>query len=255
MAVKKSGALKLRLDAPVSLVFSLACIIVFACDFFIFKGKIIPLLFTSAGNAKANLPFNFSNPLDYIKIFTHVFGESSPSSLLINLSFILLLGPVLEERYGSPLVALEIAVVALVSGVLNACCVPLSLNGSSSVVFSMLLLACVASLNKKELPVSFVLVFVLYLVYVMYAAVKNNPSLSANAFAAFFKANLQTFTNLAASVCGMLFGFLVAPKKPRVNKRDIHKEETVSYTESAVKRPSAKSSDNGDSTFVGEIKL
>ncbi len=255
MAVKKSGAIKLRLDAPVSLVFSLACIIVFACDCFIFKGKIIPLLFTSAGNAKALIPFNFSNPLDYIKIITHVFGESSWSCLLINLSFILLLGPVLEERYGSPIVALVIAVVAIVSAVLNACCVPFALSGSSALVFAMLLLASVASLDKRELPLSFALVFLLYLIYAMYSAAKNNPVLSSNAVVSFFKSNLQTFTNLAGAVCGMLFGFLVTPKKPRVNKRDIHKEETISYTESAVKRPSSKSSDNGDSTFVGEIKL
>ena len=69
------------------------------------------------GSAKCPVPFNFKSVLDYVKLFTHVLGHVSWGHVMGNLSFILLLGPLLEERYGSPMLALMMTVTALVTGV------------------------------------------------------------------------------------------------------------------------------------------
>ena len=45
--------------------------------------------------------FSASNIRGWITIFTHIFGHANWSHLISNFSFILLIGPILEETYGS----------------------------------------------------------------------------------------------------------------------------------------------------------
>ena len=92
---------RLTYNSPVILTFSIACFLIFIADKYIAGGKIISVLFTVPGNSKAEITFNWANGIDYIRLFTHVFGHADWNSLLGNLAFILLLGPLMEERYGS----------------------------------------------------------------------------------------------------------------------------------------------------------
>lgn len=255
MSSQKNSGFKVSYNAPVTLTFVLLCITLFALDFFAFKGKLITKALTCHGKIGSAVAFNFKNPFDYIRLFSHVFGNTSWPSLFINLGFILLLGPTLEERYGSPIVALAIAITALVTGVLNVCFLSTTLTGTGAIVLLMIILASVSSLDKKELPLTFVCVLILYCANEMHSAYRDS-TLATKGFGAFFKINVPTFINLAGGICGSLFGFLVAPKKSRINKRDIHDEDTIAYSESAVKRPSSnKRVSHKDETVVGEITL
>src|SRR5574344_1342972 len=110
MSAKRKSGLHVTFNAPVTLIFAFLCVVFFALDAFWLKGKI--------GSAVA---FNFKNPFDYTRILTHVFGNTSWTELFLNLAYILLLGPTLEERYGSPITALTMVMAALVTGVLNVC--------------------------------------------------------------------------------------------------------------------------------------
>lgn len=255
MASRRNSGLHISYNAPVTLTFSLLCIVLFILDTFAFKGRLIPIAFTCPGKIGSTIAFNFKNPVDYIRLFSHVLGNTSWTSLFLNFAFILLLGPILEERYGSPIVALTIGVAALVTGVFNACLLPTVMTGSGSIVLLMILLASVSSLDKKEVPLTFLFVFILYCAYLMYETYPRSGT-ESKSFGHFMQLNIPTFINLAGGVCGSLFGFLVAPKKSRVNKRDIHGEDTISYAESAVKRPDrTKRTSHNDETVVGEIDL
>lgn len=44
---------------------------------------------------------SLTNPLTYVRLFTHVLGHSGWAHYIGNASYILLLGPALEEKYGS----------------------------------------------------------------------------------------------------------------------------------------------------------
>src|SRR5574344_353009 len=256
MSSRRSSGFHVSYNAPVTLTFAILSIVLFALDYFAFKGKLISSALTCPGKIGSAMAFSFKNPLDYLRLFSHVFGNLNWTQLFVNMGFILLLGPILEERYGSPIVGLTIAVVALVTGVLNACFLSTVMTGSGSIVFLMVILASVSALDKKELPLTFVFVLVMYCAYEMHTTVSANPT-AAKGFGNFFKVNVPTFINLAGGICGSLFGFLVAPKKSRVNRRDIHDEDTISYTESAVKKPSGRgrSVSHDDETVIGEIKL
>ncbi|MDE6736993.1 MAG: rhomboid family intramembrane serine protease, partial [Treponemataceae bacterium] len=86
-------------NAPVTLTFALFCALVLLTDSLL-QHQLIPALFTAPG-----APFDYHNPLNFLRLLTHVFGHADWNHLLGNLAFILLLGPLMEERYGPPMLA------------------------------------------------------------------------------------------------------------------------------------------------------
>jgi GlpG protein len=93
-----------------------------------------------------------------------VLGHSGWDHLVGNLSYILLLGPLLEEKYGSRTLLAVIAVTAAITGILNYVLFPrIALCGASGVVFAFILLSSVTSIRTGEIPLTFILVAVIYL--------------------------------------------------------------------------------------------
>ncbi len=50
-------------------------------------------------------------PMTWIRMFTHIFGHADWSHLIGNMSYLLLLGPMLEEKYSSRVLFLEVVLV------------------------------------------------------------------------------------------------------------------------------------------------
>ena len=59
------------------------------------------------------------SPLTYIRFFTHVLGHVDWSHFIGNVSYLLLLGPMLEEKYGSAKIVEVIMSAAFVTGIVN----------------------------------------------------------------------------------------------------------------------------------------
>lgn len=232
--------LRVSYNAPVSLTFSIFCSFIFLADYFIFKHKLIPLLFTVPGNKN----FDWLYPFSYIRLFTHVFGHIDAAHLLGNLTFILLIGPLMEEKYGSAMIALMLTVTAFVTGMINACFIPSSLLGASGIAFMLILLASISTIEKNQLPLSFILLIAVFVL-------KEFISPSAS--------NVSTIAHIAGGLCGSLFGFLVAPKTARSQKTAASKTKAQQK-----KQPAQQASENSyknsaqkdsDETIVGTIQL
>lgn len=209
MAKKKY---RILFDAPVTIVFVLLGIAVFFANIFM-KDSLIPLLFTCR-SLKASVPetaFNFKNALDYARLILHVFAYIDFTHLLLNAVLLLLMGSILEERYGSLMLFLMIFIAALVSGVLTACAPVQPFSGSDSIVFMMIILLSLTALAKRTVQVSWLLAFIIFIAYKVYG---HTSSGIAN-LSALVQENLTLFINLAAGICGSLAGFLIAPKKSR----------------------------------------
>ena len=58
-------------------------------------------------------------PLTYVRFFTHVLGHSGWSHFMGNASYILLLGPMLEEKYGSAVLVKVIVITAVITALVN----------------------------------------------------------------------------------------------------------------------------------------
>ena len=69
---------------------------------------------------------SLASPLTYVRFFTHVLGHTGWDHFIGNMSYILLLGPMLEEKYGSAKIIEVIGITAVVTGIFNYivfCCI------------------------------------------------------------------------------------------------------------------------------------
>lgn len=115
---------------------------------------------------------SFADPLAYVRVFGHVLGHADWSHLMGNMMYILLLGPILEERYGSLNLLFVMMCTALVTGAINLIFFPnVILMGASGVAFAMILLISVTPGEKKTIPITFLLVALLYIGQEIYSAI------------------------------------------------------------------------------------
>ncbi|MBP5221649.1 MAG: rhomboid family intramembrane serine protease [Lachnospiraceae bacterium] len=104
------------------------------------------------------------SPLTYFRFFGHVLGHSNWEHFIGNIMLILIVGPLLEEKYGSSNIVLLILATALTTGLINFVFFPrTALLGASGVVFALILLSSFTSLSEGKIPLTFILVAVIYL--------------------------------------------------------------------------------------------
>ena len=108
-------------------------------------------------------PGSLLDPLTYVRMFTHVLGHADYSHWLGNFLLILVVGPSLEQRYGSRRLLVLIALTAFVTALLNNLLFRNGLLGASGVAFMMILLASFAGREEGTIPLTLILVAVLWL--------------------------------------------------------------------------------------------
>ena len=132
------------------------------------------------------------------RIFTHILGHANFAHWAGNMTLFLLLGPILEEKYGSENLLIMMAVVAVLTGIINLILFPDSaLMGASGIVFMMMLLSSVVSVSKGEIPLTLIVVAVVYLGQEIY-----NGLFTAD--------NISHISHLLGGACGGVFGFIMA---------------------------------------------
>ena len=114
------------------------------------------------------------------------------------MALLLLLGPILEEKYSSGSLFLMVFITAIVTGLLNAFLFPTALLGASGIAFMMILLTSFTNHRNGEIPLTFILVLILYL--------------AVEIINAFSYDDISQFAHIIGGVCGSLFGFL-RPRK------------------------------------------
>ena len=147
--------LKLQYNAPVVLTFALLS---FAA---LLLGKLTggatTLRFFSVYRS------SLANLLTYPRFFLHVLGHSSYAHYIGNMMLILVVGPPLEEKYGSRSLLWAIAITALVSGLIQWLFFPhTALLGASGIVFMMIVMSSLAGMKDGCVPITLLLVLVLY---------------------------------------------------------------------------------------------
>lgn len=197
--------MKIKYNAPVTLTFALTAIIVLALNYLLF-----PALIKNCFTVPSHNTFNPAEIPQYFLLVSHIIGHADWNHLLSNLAFILLLGPLLEETYGSIMLAVMMLMTALVTGVLNVCFSNQALMGASGIAFMMILLSSFTNTKRNELPLTFVLIVLLYVV--------KDISL------AFQTDNISQLSHLAGGLCGSLFGYF-RPQVKRTPRTTTKKQE------------------------------
>ena len=190
MAQQKKG-LRLTFNAPAVLVFSLACLVVLLLDY-LFRDGASRLLFSVYRSS-------LLDPLTYVRMFGHVLGHADWSHLLGNMMYILILGPMLEEKYGTSNIVFLMLATALITGLIQFIFFPgSSLLGASGIVFAMILLSSITRNGKGDgIPVTFILVAALYIGQQVHDAfmVQGNISYMAHIVGGFVGAGLGFLMN------------------------------------------------------------
>ena len=100
---------------------------------------------------------SLKDPLFYIRLFGHVLGHASWDHFLNNMLLLLVIGPPMEEKYGSKPLLCGMVFTALVTGVLQCVLFPRSgLLGASGIVFMLIMLSSLAGFSGG-IPVTMLL--------------------------------------------------------------------------------------------------
>ena len=180
---------KLQYNSPVILTFFFASLLVLVLD------AITGGASTLAAFCVYRSPVS---PLFFVRLFGHVLGHSGIQHFLGNMTLLLVLGPPLEEKYGSKTLLVGIALTAVTSGILQCILFPnAALLGASGIVF---MLSSLAGMKSGQIPLTLLLVAALYLGDQVYSIL-------------FVRDNVANFMHIVGGACGTAFGFAVA--KPR----------------------------------------
>ena len=125
---------------------------------------------------------SLANPMTYAGLFTHIFGHANLGHFIGNASYILLLGPMLEEKYGSSRLITIIAVAALVTGIVHYILFwNVTLCGASGIVFAFILLTSSTGFKHGEIPLTFILVALIYIGHEIFNGLTLNDNISHSA--------------------------------------------------------------------------
>ena len=141
------------------------------------------------------------NPMTYIRLFGHVLGHAGWEHFLGNMMTLLIVGPLLEEKYGSSNVLFIIMSTALITGLVNFIFFPkVMLLGASGVVFAFILLASLTSVKDGNIPLTFILVAIIYIGEQVYSGL-------------FVKDNIANLTHILGGLIGSGLGFVMNKNK------------------------------------------
>jgi len=140
------------------------------------------------------------NPLTYFRLFSHCLGHADFSHYIGNMSYFLLLGPMVEEKYGSKNLLIMIILTSGISGILNYIIFPnIVLCGASGIVFMLIVIASVTNMREGQIPITLILILLIYVGQEVY-----------NAF--FVLDNVSQFTHILGGICGAVFGMKFSKK-------------------------------------------
>ncbi len=133
------------------------------------------------------------NPLTYIRLFTHVLGHSDWNHFASNYMKILILGPLIEEKYGSINLLVMIAITAFITGVVNFLKDGGSLRGASGIAFMFIVLSAFVNVTENKVPLTLILVILFYIVDEIRDLGKKD--------------NVAHYGHIIGAICGVVFGF------------------------------------------------
>lgn len=182
---------RVYINAPITLMFVLICFMTLVLNN-ITDGKSTQLVFSTYGSS-------LLDPLTYVRLVCHVFGHENLAHLISNALYLLLLGPILEEKYHGKIISV-ILVTAIVTGIFSNVFQPeVRLLGSSGVVFAFILMASITG-KKDGIPITLILVAILWLGQEIYAGINATD-------------NISQLTHIIGGLSGAMLGLIYKYKE------------------------------------------
>ncbi len=184
--------LKITFNSPAILGFTLICLASLLLGWI--TGDVSTQLLFSVYRAP------LSNPFTWFRFIGHIFGHSGWEHFISNIMLILIVGPLLEEKYGTKDMVTVIAVTAFVTGLVHFILFPSTmLLGASGIAFALILLSSITSVREGEIPMTFILVAVIYVGREIWTGI-------------FVSDNISNLTHIIGGIVGAASGYIMARK-------------------------------------------
>lgn len=190
---------KLKYNSPVILTFTIICLIVLALGA-ITNGYTTEKFFCVYRSS-------FKDPLSYIRIFTHILGHVNFEHFFNNFLIILMVGPMLEEKYGSKVLLLLIVITAFITGIVQIIVSDTALLGASGIAFMLIILTSFTNVEDGKIPITMILIATMYLGKEIYYGIVYSD-------------NISQITHIIGGICGIIIGMVISKYYKRRNYYD-----------------------------------
>lgn len=187
---------KLKYNSPVILTFTLICLIVLGLGT-ITDGYTTAKLFCVYRSS-------LTDPLSYVRVFTHILGHSNFEHFFNNFLIILIVGPMLEEKYGSKMLLALIVITAFITGIVQVIISENALLGASGIAFMLIILTSFTNVQDGKIPITMILIATMYLGKEIYYGIVYSD-------------NISQITHIMGGICGIIIGIIISKYYKRRN--------------------------------------
>ena len=180
---------KFDYNAPVILTYFFICLIILMIDK-LCKGKFIATFFTTYKND------SLLNPLTYFKLVSHSLGHADWDHLYSNFIKILLIGPLIEEKYGSINLLIAMILTSLIIGIVNKVFGKGGILGASGVAYMLILLSSFVNMENGKIPITLTLIILFFVVDEVIKLFRRK------------KDGVSHLGHITGAICGIILGML-----------------------------------------------
>lgn len=173
-------------NSKVIITYLLICIIAWILNT-LTRGKSNKLLFESYRSS----PFN---PMTYIRMFTHSIGHRDWDHMVSNFLIILLIGPMIEEKYGSINLIIMFLITSFIIALFNIIFSNYSILGASGNVYMLIVLSAFSNVQEGTIPLTVVLICIFYVIGEIKRTITER------------KTKVYHDGHLIGALCGLAFG-------------------------------------------------
>lgn len=180
---------KFDYNSPVILTYFFICLIILLIDK-LCKGKFSATFFTTYKND------SLLNPLTYFKLISHSLGHADWDHLYSNFIKILLIGPLIEEKYGSINLLIAMIITSLIIGIINKLFGKGGILGASGVAYMLILLSSFVNMENGKIPITLTLIILFFVVDEVIKLFRRK------------KDGVSHLGHITGAICGVVFGIL-----------------------------------------------
>jgi len=144
---------------------------------------------------------SLANPLTYIRLVTHVLGHSGYQHYINNMLMILVIGPAMEDKYGSRELLRAIIITAVASGLVQMLFFPhAAILGASGIVFMLIVMSSLAGMQEGKIPLTLILVLIFYIGGEIINGLFQHD-------------NISQLSHIIGGLCGAVIGYALESRK------------------------------------------
>lgn len=180
---------KFDYNAPIILTYFFICLIILIIDK-LCKRKFSETCFTTYKND------SLLNPLTYFKLVSHSLGHADWEHLYSNFIKILLIGPLIEEKYGSINLLIIMVLTSLIIGIVNKLFGKGGILGASGIAYMLIILSSFVNMEEGKIPITLTLIILFFVVDEVIKLLRRK------------KDSVSHLGHITGAICGIAFGIL-----------------------------------------------